>query len=430
MQLSLARLLVVSSLQWAAFSFIATTAIADGIIRDGVGAISASRGGTNLGFADNGSIILDNPGAMVNIAGCGLQELGADLLITDLTYSDPSNPQVNAANDAFPMGQLALVHRLADKDFAVGLGAFSQAGFATHYDMNGPVPFAGPRVYKSVGAMMRILPGVSVALTDRLSVGATLGVAVSQTELEGPYFTQALTPFRGTPTLLDLQATGAGLSWSVDAQYQYDERTTVGFLYQGKTEIDADGSARLTHPVLGESAYDLKLNTSWPSTLGLGVAHELTPVTTVALDLLWIRWSDAMDGYGMSLTAPTNPVFLNVLGPQLPERFPLEWRDSLSVRTGLQRRFCNGSTLRLGYVYHRNPIPDATLTPFIQSTVEHTVSAGYGWQRGNYFVDLGYQFMFGPENTVQQSNFVGGDFDGSTSHAAAHWLLTSIGRRY
>ena len=57
----------------------ARTASADSILRDGVGAISASRGGTNLGFADNGTIILDNPGALVNVGGTGLVELGADL---------------------------------------------------------------------------------------------------------------------------------------------------------------------------------------------------------------------------------------------------------------------------------------------------------------------------------------------------------------
>ncbi|HEV3005593.1 MAG TPA: hypothetical protein VGX78_14100, partial [Pirellulales bacterium] len=47
-------------------------AMADGVVRDGVGSISTGRGGTNLGFADNGAILLDNPGAMVNVANNGL----------------------------------------------------------------------------------------------------------------------------------------------------------------------------------------------------------------------------------------------------------------------------------------------------------------------------------------------------------------------
>ncbi|MFC1757745.1 OmpP1/FadL family transporter [Planctomycetota bacterium] len=409
---------------------VVSTAVADGIIRDGVGAISTSRGGTNLGFADNGSIILDNPGAMVNLAGDGLFELGADMLITDLSYSDPDNTPVSSSNNPFPMGQVSLIRRLANENIAVGLGAFSQAGFSTHYIMNGQAPFPGERSYKSVGAMMRILPSVSLALTERLSVGATLGVAVSHTELEGPYVTQAPTPLAGTPTLLDLQATGAGLSWSVGLQYLLTPQTTVGFLYQGATHIDAQGSARLTHPALGSSAYELELNTEWPSTLGLGLAHEVNPCTTVAVDVLWTAWSGAKDGYGMTLSDPTNPLFRAVLGPQVPERFPLSWKDSVAVRTGVQRRLGNGKVVRAGYVYHPNPIPDETLTPFIQATVEHSVSVGYGWQWAGYSIDLGYQHMFGPSRTVAQSSFLGGDFDGSRSSAAAHWLLTSISRRF
>lgn len=406
-------------------------AFADGVMRDGIGAVSTSRGGTNLGFADTGTMILDNPGAMVHVDGCGLAELGADLLITDLDYSDPDNPGgVSSSNNPFPMGQLAVVRRLADRDIAVGLGAFSQAGFAATYRMNGPVPFPGEQTYKSVGAMMRILPGVSVALTDRLSVGATLGVAVSHTELEGPYFTQAQTPFIGTPTLLDLQATGAGLSWSIGMQYILSPQTTIGFLYQGETHIDAEGSARLTHPVLGSSAYDLELETQWPSTLGVGLAHQLNPCTTIGIDLLWVQWAGAKDSYDMSLTNPTNPLFRAILGPEVPERFPLDWSNTISIRTGIQRQLGNGRVVRAGYVYHPNPIPNATLTPFIQTTPEHAVSVGHGWSIGSYSFDVGYQYMFGTDRELGQSGFVGGDFYNSKSSAAAHWLLTSIIRRF
>ena len=49
---------------------------------------------------------------------------------------------------------------------------------------------------------------------------------------------------------------------------------------------------------------------------------------------------------------------------------------------------------------------------------------------GEYGVDLGYQLMFGPDRTVGTSGFVGGDFNGSTSTATAHWFLLSVIRRF
>lgn len=405
-------------------------ATADGILRDGVGAISTGRGGTNLGFADNGNILLDNPGALVNIDGNGLVELDVDLFITDLTYEDPDNPEVSAENSPFPMGQFSMIRRSASGNWAWGLGAFSHGGFAPKYTLEGPAPFSGPQIYKSVGAMMRILPGVSVALTPRWSVGATLGVAVSHTELEGPYFTQLATPFQGTPTIMDLQGTGAGLSWSIGTQFQLCENTILGASFQGETHIDADGSTRVTIPGLGVSRYDLELETQWPSTLGIGILRQITPCSVVSADVIWTQWSAAKTGYGLSLTNPSNPVFEAVLGPVLPERFPLDWSDSVAVRLGYQRFLSNGHVFRTGYVYHPNPIPNDTLTPFIQSTVEHSVSVGYGWQTGPFGIDLAYQYMFGPDERVGTSGFVGGDFDNSVTSAAAHWLSASLIRRF
>ena len=404
--------------------------MADGILRDGIGARSTGRGGTNLGFADNGNIIVDNPGGMVNVNGSGLTELGLDVFFTDLTYADPDNARTEASHSPFPMGQISMIRKSKDGNVAYGFGVFSQAGFSTRYTLNGPMPLVGPQVYKSVGAMMRILPSLSVALTPRLSIGATLGAAVSHTELEGPYFTQAPTPFRGTPTLLDLQATGTGMSWSVGGQYLLSPTTTLGISYQHASEINANGTARLTVPGLGTSGFDLDLETKWPSSLGIGLAHQANDRTTVAADVIWTKWSDAKDSYHMLLSNPTHPAFQATLGNAFPEVFPMNWRDSVALRLGIQRKLCSGAVARAGYVYHRNVIPAETLTPFIQATVEHSISLGYGWQVGDYGIDLGYQLMFGDDQQVGTSGFVGGDFDGSTSSATAHWMLLSLIRRF
>ena len=409
---------------------LSTEGRADGILRDGIGAISTGRGGTNLGFADNGNVILDNPGAAVNVDGGGLVEVDFDLFITDLSYSDPDNPTTSADNNPFPMGQISVIRKSEDGDVAWGFGAFSQGGFSPRYTLNGPAPFTGPQVYKSIGTLMRILPSLSLGLTERFSVGATLGMAISHTELEAPYFLQAPTPFQGTPTLLDLQGTGTGASWSVGGQYKLSARTTLGLSYQDASEITARGSASLFVPGLGSSEFEMELQTQWPSTLGIGVMHQADCKTRLAADVIWTRWSDAKDNYQLVLTDPTNPVFGAVLGPSVPEVFPLNWRDSVSLRLGVERSLADDRTVRAGYVYHRNPIPESTLTPLIQATVEHSLSMGYGWRVDSWNVDLAYQLMLGRDRSVATSGFVGGDFDRSVSSSTAHWLSASLLRRF
>jgi len=410
--------------------YVFSMACGDGMYRDGVGAITTGRGGTNLGFADNGEVLLDNPGGLVNVESLGLVEVGLDTLFTDLTYFDPDNPRVHSNNNPFPMGQLSLIRRSEDGTWAAGLGFYSHAGFSATYDMNGPNPLIGPRRYKGIGAMARVLPGVSVRVNDRLSVGATFGLAIGHAELEGPYFIQGPSPFVGTPTLMDVQGTGAGVSWSTGLQYQLSPYTTIGASFQAESSVNLNGTTRLTIPGMGSSAFDSELQTEWPATLGIGIQHKLSPWASLGLDVIWTAWSDALDTYDLRLSSPTNPVFGAVLGNSLTEQFPLQWRDSVAVRIRWQQTLSPGTTFRTGYVYHKNPIPSSPFTPFIQTNVEHSYSIGLGRRLNCYAFDIAYQFMWGPDQSVGSSQFVGGDFDNSGASVQAHWLLMSLTRYF
>ena len=95
-----------------ATALLAPHAIADGVVRDGLGAISGGRGGTNIAFADNGQVLLDNPAGMVNVAGGGLVELSADLLMTDLAYADPQNVNADASFRPMLVGPKAISSRV------------------------------------------------------------------------------------------------------------------------------------------------------------------------------------------------------------------------------------------------------------------------------------------------------------------------------
>lgn len=403
---------------------------ADGVIRDGLGAISSGRGGTNLGFSDNGEILLDNPAAMTNVAGNGLFEVGGDLLFTDLKYSDPDNGRVDAHDNPMPMGQIALIRKSQDGLWAYGLGLYSQAGFSSVYDMNGPLPISGEQRYKSFGSLARILPGVSAKLTDRLSVGGTFGAAISHMEVEAPYYLQGPHPFAGTPTLMDFQGTGAAISWSVGAQYLLSDRTTLGVSYTGETNFHLDGNTLVSVPGLGTTRFDSTLDVEWPSILGAGLRHVVSPCLVLSTDVYWMGWSSSFDSFDLNLTRADNPAIAALTGPSLVDRFPLNWKDSVSVRLGLERSLAGDRVLRAGYVYHDNPIPAGTLTPLIAATLEHAVSVGAGQAWGCYQFDVAYQFSWSGEKTVGQSDFLGGDFSNSNVSTQAHWLMGSVVRRF
>ena len=398
-----------------------TVAAADGLIRDGLGARSAGRGGTNIAFADNGSIFHDNIGGAVNYHGDTLVECTIDVLFTDVDYQDAATDST-FTQDFVPLGNFTMMKKL-DPDVAVGIGVYSTGGFAAKFDMEGPPSFPGTRTYKSFGALTRILPGVSLRMTERLSVGGTLGVGASHVELEGPYTIQ-FGPLRGTPMLMDTQATGAALSWSVGMQYQLSDQTTMGLTYQSETRFHMNGKTAAEVPGLGESAFDLEMDMVWPRSLGAGIRHELSPCSIAAVDLIYYNWQKAYDDVGLFLTNPTNAAFAPF--GTIEEQLPLRWRDTLSVRLGYERVLSNCDRFRCGYVYHRNPIPAETITPYITPIIEHTVSVGYGTQFMGWDVDFGYQYMFGESQQVGTSEIVGGDFDNSEFDTSVHLLFVSF----
>ena len=106
-------------------------------------------------------------------------------------------------------------------------------------------PVTGPSLYRSLGLVGKLLPAVSYQWNDRLSIGASLGLALGHNELEGPFFIQT-GPFAGTPTLLDVQTTGAAVAGGVGMQYLLTPQTTVGVAYTAPTRFDMDGNARAT----------------------------------------------------------------------------------------------------------------------------------------------------------------------------------------
>lgn len=403
---------------------------ADGVIRDSLGARTTGRGGINLGFADNGQMILENPAAIVNMPSIRLREFGFDMLITDIDFSDPDNPRTSGSNNPFPMGQMSMAFKSPSSDVGFGFGIFPQAGFSATYDVNGPVPFSGPQRYKSIGALIRFLPALSWKVNDRLSVGGNLGVAANHMELEGPYFLQGPSPFAGTPTKFDFQGTGASLSWAVSLQYLLTQQTTVGVSYQSKTRFELDGSTQVEIPGLGSSRFESLLDIEWPQSLGIGLQHQVNCCTRVGVDVTWFDWSSAFDSFDMTLVNPDNPVFAAVVGSSLNESFPLNWRDTVSVKLGVERDLMAGMVARAGYVYHRNPIPAETLSPFLQTTLEHAFSVGFGWQQNATEFDLGYQYSFSSEQNVGASQFIGGDFDNSTHNTKAHWVALSAIKRF
>ena len=400
-----------------------------------LGAKSAGRGGTNLAFDDNAFVFSDNPagllGATYNSTASTSSVLEGNIagLFPDLKYSDPQNPGVRASNDPFGLGAFTYAKRV-DDSLALGLGVYSPAGFGARWNLDGPPgPLAGPQFYKSIGMLIRVLPGFSYQATDQLRVGATLGVALSHIELEGPHFITS-PPLTGTPTLLDLQSTGAALTWSTGLQYKVNDEWTVAAHYQSQNRFQNGGNASIAIPGLGKSYYDMTMDFVWPRVAGVGMMYRPTPITRVGIDVDWQQWSKAMNTVDIHLRDPSNPVFLAVAGPTVNDSLPLRWRDNMVVKTGIEHDIAPNKTVRLGYSYNNDAVRASTMTPYLPTILSHYFTAGFGWKRNCWEYDAAYQYSFRPTIHTSQSELVGGDQTNSSANTQAHWLFLSAAKKF
>ena len=321
----------------------------------------------------------------------------------DGRYRSPENPGI--------LGQAAYIRRLSDPRFAVGLGIYVPSGFGTN--LHRKAVFDGIQTYRSFNAVGRLLPSVSYLVNDRLSLGASIGIAMAYLELEAPYILQT-GALAGLPTLVDLDGKDFAPTATFGVQYDLRQGTVLGLSYTSGTRFDLEGNATVTIPQPGnlppiKTDFDSKLRVKYPQSAAIGLSHTVNPRHRISADLIWYNWSDAFDSIGLKFKNPNNPA---LAGLTVTDATPLDWDDSLSIRLGYELDATDTDVLRLGYVHHAGASPNDTLTSYIPAVLEHAFTLGYSHEFRKFEVNASYMYQTGSQR-VGTSRLLGQDFSNS-----------------
>ncbi|MGR3220037.1 MAG: OmpP1/FadL family transporter [Candidatus Anammoxibacter sp.] len=438
--------LLICMMGFAAFGYVVKNANADGVVFPSIGAVSSGRGGVNVAFNDNGVLIHDNPAALVNMKAGKLLDFGFAFFYPEIRYSDGQGADYSK-HQIFSVPTFSFVYKKSDESrFAFGIGAFAPAGFATEFRLdhladrkfsfnNTPLSF-GRQTYNSEASLLKILFSTSYKVTQRLSVGVSIGPSIQTLALEIPYTFQTGI-FAGISVLSDVDYhTGFGVSYTLGTQYKISENTVLGLTFVSESKSTLKGTADITLPIvlrfnlLLDSEYDVKSNFEWPRSLGIGVSHKLGKADKFAFDLLWFDWASAFDRLDLELTNGDNPLFNLVLGTTVNDALPLDWDSSFSFRFGYEHFFKgkNNDIVRLGYIFNQNPVPHKTLIPLIPGTLKHNFSVGYTHRWNKWQFDVASQIYISDTKTVGTSEIIGNDFSNSSLKTKAYFLF--LGMKY
>ena len=384
------------------------------------GACLQSRGGAGVAEpCADGSAVYVNPAGLAGrdkivIGAGGTSIFGTGSFTSDLGVATKIDSRLAVAPHGY--FQWGITPRLA-----VGGGIYVPYGLSLEWPLDFPGRFVS---YDSRLNTVYIQPTAAYAISDAVSVGGGLTVAVGSVELHrredlanvplgaAPGLTFAAlvdeqTDFANT-VLSASRATGIGAN--VGVILKAHDRVRIGARYLTHVKLDYSGTAVFT-PVAGAyrvskpNALGLPIGTPLDSFVsqvsatlqdqGVRTALDMPAQLTVGLsvhasrrvslwgDYQWIDWS-AFDTVTLDFAQPIPP----------DEELVQNYRDTSAVRVGLGFQTRPTVQLRAGYFHNQAAAPDENVTPLLPDATRDHVTAGFGWNvRPKVTIDVAYQFV-------------------------------------
>jgi long-subunit fatty acid transport protein len=174
--------------------------------------------------------------------------------------------------------------------------------------------------------------------------------------------------------------------------------------------VSALFSANGIHPYEGFIAdYTVSNEFKTPQSVGFGLMYSPMPKMRLGFDFEWLNWSKAFDYMKLTLTGGTNSNINKMLVNGAPGNealyveFPMNWKDAVILKFGGEYDLSKVLTVRAGYSYSSNPIPEETIIPIMDAILEHHIMAGCSYDLIQKLT-MNIALEYGLKNTVTGSN--------------------------
>jgi long-chain fatty acid transport protein len=259
-----------------------------------------------------------------------------------------------------------------DSPLTLGLGIFGLVGGGVNFPGSLTTPVLTPRQppnYFGVGpifanvSLLAINPMASLRLTDRLAVGVGPMITAGTPSFNPAFFAAGPKDATGLPTFPP--GTNARAYWGggfqVGLLYELNESWNFGFSYKSPVWQER-WHYNSSFPNLAPRR--IGLQASLPEIFSWGVAYKGLPRTLIDVDLRYFDYAHS-----------------ELFGQKIIDG-GLGWRSVFAVATGVQYQATDRLTLRAGYLYNTNPIPNPVTLFNVQAPgiITNTLSLGASFQ--------------------------------------------------
>lgn len=379
---------------------------------EGYGPVSRAMGGTGVAYDVGGAAMMLNPATLGLMTEGRYVDLGLDVVTTDIHVKNAATGEVatsgNHGNNNGPYfaPQLSVVYRRAN--YAFGIGAFAEGGLGAQF---GGSSFLSRTATNGVDTgldqfsrllVLRVPLSAAYNVTDRLTVGASLDVVWTSLNLGslldvsqiGTLAAQRRVSGSLVPALLSVPGLSGGYvgfshsgivgggadAWGVGGKLgltylltpdtrvgmAYSFKTAVGDLRAGHANLTAVSSVAGNIPLSGDIVVkDFQM----PAQFTVGISHRFNDQWSVSADYQRVFWSSVMKDLNMRFTQAGTGANLNLSIPQ-------NYRDINVFAVGAEYRYNAKLTLRAGFQYAQEAVPNDTLLAVVPAIPTTHLSAG------------------------------------------------------
>lgn len=361
------------------------------------------------------SVLYNNAAAMTELEGTQV-EAGATFIRPSqtVTTETPAGANDNYADSKWWIPPNAYAtHQLNDKVW-LGVGVFSRYGLGVDYEDD----WAGRyNCQEATIESLDINPSVAFKVMDNLSLAAGIRAEWFDFELY-----QAVSADGTHSALTDLQAHLCGDSWGVGynlgAFFKATDWLSLGLSYDSEVDQEVEGDYDVSSPLAevgsGEGGGDI----TTPGILRLGASAKATEKLTLNAGIVYTMWSSYDE-----LTIDFDPALLGAVPSTTSEK---DWDDVLRYQLGAEYALNPSWKLRAGYVFDETPDPDENVDYIVPGNDRHLLSAGVGYQQGDFFCDLAYVYLIIVDRDID-ARVAEGVWSGEFSEGDAHMVAASVG---
>lgn len=373
----------------------------------------------------DGSAIWFNPAGLTAITGTTFSGSVTAIMphggFTDIYF----NQKTDMPNQTFWVPSVYLAHRMSEK-LGVGIGFYAPYGLGTQWPTTFQGRFDG---YKTKLTSYNIQPTIAYQVTKWLSFGLGVAYIHSTVELHQRLdLSQQLVPALfglppgttfgtiGIPNYTDfadvsLSGSGNGVAVNGGVQIKVSDRLTIGGHFITKKTITYKGSATFrqinTGLVLSPAPpliptpvpLDVVLQSEFQpggDLTGGSASTEITLPDQGSLGFSYKasnRWT-VMGDYQQIVWGWFNKLAFTFSNPLLNRSQYEGYRDSHSVRFGVEFQQSAKTVVRGGYLFHTAATPDQTVTPLLPEGERNEVTIGVGTELSKgLLVNLAYQYI-------------------------------------